>query len=288
MKSIARLTLSASILIMVLMLISGCSKQVQKSASSEDILKYKFEGNTTNKFIAKSNISQQIVFGGQEISADIETLLSYSLTKTGESEDIIDLTIRIDSLYNRVTSAQGNMINTPEEVKNAEFTMKLSENGKESGLEEAGNIEYTGVTGEKANLKNSFLYIFPDLPGTAINIGYTWVDNDTIDMSAGSQTVLMILNINNTITAREKYNGYDCYRIDYTVKGERNASGDTPQGFMSQSGDLTGKGYMYHAIKEGILIKEHNEQKIEGDLVIPTGESLPMYMDIIIDSELQK
>jgi hypothetical protein len=288
MKNIVRFKFSASILTMLLVLLSGCSKHVQKSAASEDFLKYKFEENTTNKFMAKSNMSQIIVFGGQEISADIETLLSYSVTKTGENEDIIDLTIRIDSLYNRVRSAQGNMISTPEEVKNAEFTMKLSTNGKESGLAEAGNIEYTGVTGEKANLKNSFSYIFPDLPATAVNIGYTWVDNDTIDLSAGSQTVLMILNLNNTITAREKYNGYDCYRIEYTVKGERNASGDTPQGFMSQSGDLSGKGYMYYAIKEGLIVKEHNEQKLEGDLVIPTGESLPMYMDIIIDSELQK
>lgn len=288
MKKITKFTLTGSILVLLIVLISGCAKRAQSSAQPEDILNYKFDGETSFKYLATSKINQLIVFGGQEISADIETLVSYSVKKTGESQGLIDLNIKVDSIFNKVSSVQGNMLSTPDEVKNAAFDMKLSKKGEESGLDEAARFEYTGVSGEKANLKTSFLFIFPDFPEGANGIGYTWIDNDTIDMSVGSQTVLMIINSNNTITARENYNGFDCYKIEYTNTGERNASGDTPQGFMTQSGDMTGKGYMYYAIKEGVIVKEYNEQKLEGDLVIPTGESLPMYMDIVIDSELQK
>ncbi len=288
MTKTKRFNATGVILTLILLLIAGCSKQPQTSTKSGDILNYSFGGDVAYNFNALTKVSQLIVFGGQEISADIESIISYSVTKTGENEDKIDLNIKIDSIYNIVKSPQGDMISNPEEVKNVEFNMKLSRKGEESHMDEAAAIKYAGIGGETVDLKTSFSFIFPDFPAGASGIGYAWVDNDTIDMSSAGQTVLMIINSNNTITAKENYNGYDCYKIEYTTTGERNASGDTPQGFMTQSGDMVGKGYMYYAIKEGLIVKDYNEQKLEGELTIPTGESLPMYMDIIIDSEVKK
>ena len=210
------------------------------------------------------------------------------MAKTGEDDSNLKLGIKVDSIHTAVKSMQGNMVTNPEEVMNKEFPMLLSKKGEESGLEEAAEIEYSGVGGETVNLKTTFAMIFPDLPEGPVKIGYTWADNDTIDMSVSGQTVLMIINSTNTVVAKEKYMGYDCYKIEYTNTGERNASGDTPQGFMTSSGDLTGKGYLYFAYKEGILVKDHNEQKFDGDLTLPTGDAFPMYMDIKIDVELVK
>jgi len=288
MKPINRIIRTLMLFALSAVIITACSKKPQTSASSATNLKYSFKGNTAKHYVTTSKINQLIVAGGQEVGADVENIISYSVLKTGESNEKLNLKITVDSIYGLVKSMQGSMVNNPEEVKNKEFNMILSKDGEESGLEEAAQIEYSGVGGEKVNLKTSFSFIFTDLPAGAASIGYTWTDNDTIDMSASGQTVLMILNSNNTITAREDFMGYDCYKIEYSSNGERNSSGDTPQGFMTSSGNLAGSGYFYFAIKEGFVVKDHNEQKFEGELTIPTGDSFPMYMDIIIDVDLIK
>jgi hypothetical protein len=275
-------------LALALLILPGCSKKPQASTNPSDLLNYSFEGEAVKQYTAASKVNMLIIAGGQEIPVDIENILSYSLSKISVDNDKIEVNIKIDSMHGVFKSMQGDMTTNPEELRNREFSMTISKKGDESGLEEAAQIEYTGVNGEKANLKSSFAYLFPDLPSGATGIGYTWEDNDTIDMSASGQTILMIINSKNTIAAREKYMGYDCFKITSTSTGERSQSGDSPAGYISSSGELTGTGYLYFAIKEGIVIKEHVDQKLEGDMTIPTGDTFPMYMDITMDNDLKK
>lgn len=260
--------------------IAGCSSTAKVSAPSAELARYKFNETESYKYRQESTMDQLIIYMVEEMGATVSSTIEFSI-KPGESVDgITELGITIDTLGISVKSIQGDFVTAAKELKGKQFNIKLSETGKETGLDQAANVKYM-VAGQEANLKSTFSMFFPDLPSEAIMPGYTWSQTDTVDMSAGSESATMIIISNNTVTGRETLNGYDCFVITGTFTGTRESVSNTPQGSISSSGDITGSGTIYFAPKEGLLVKDSNKVKVDGSLLIPTGEALPM----IIDSE---
>lgn len=286
MKALIRIL---SLLIIVAIMAVSCNKSVQTATKITDSkLKYNFALNQEYKYSSATIMDQLMTFGGQEIAVGAESYMDYTVTGLGKDGAKFSIKIRVDSLSQSASSMQGQMNSNPKEIIGKEFQMSVSELGKESDLEEAELIEFMAIGDQPTNMKATFLIMFADIPDAALKIGYTWTQSDTVDMSTAGQSAQMIIHSNNTVAARENFNGYDCFKITSTNTGERTSSGDTPQGFISTSGKLVGTGILYFAITEGMIVSEENIQKFDGEVSIPTGESIPMYMDIKITNELKK
>ena len=90
----------------------------------------------------------------------------------------------------------------------------------------------------------------------------------------------------NTIAGIEEMNGYRCMVIKAVITGVRDGESNTPQGYISTSGKITGESTVYFAIDEGLLVKDHTKVNIDGYISIPTGESLPLVIDTEYNTEL--
>ena len=288
MKKIQILLSRTAIIAAIILIAASCSKKLQTAGTTGDALQYKFEEGKNYHYLNNTVVDQLIVYGGQEIGALITSDMGFTLTGLGQTDEGINLKVKVDSIVGSANSMQGNMNSDSKDVRGKEFTMTLTPKGIESNLDEAEKIKYKGVGDQASNLKAAFSLIFQDLPEESIKIGYTWTKVDTVDMSVEGQSAYLILNSNNTVEAKETRNGFDCYKITSTNTGERSSSGETPQGLMSTSGSLAGTGVFYFAPKEGIIIEETSNQKFDGEISIPTGESIPMIMDIKINNKLVK
>ncbi|MDX2415527.1 MAG: hypothetical protein QNK33_10085 [Bacteroidales bacterium] len=288
MKNLKSIVKILSLSLLTVVILTACNKQIQTAATLDIKLKYNFEQGMEYKYLNTSETDMLMSFGGQDINQGVNSLLAYTITGAGKDGSNLSIKVKIDSLESSANSMAGQMSSNPEEVRGKEFLMTLSELGKESDLEEAELIEYMEIGDQPSNMKAAFTIMFSDLPDAVAKIGYTWTQSDTVELNAGGQNTQMIIHSNNIIEAKEVVDGYSCFKISSTNTGERSSAGNTPQGYITTSGKLTGTSVWYFAIEEGIVIKEDSFQKFDGEIGIPTGESIPMFMDIKMINKLVK
>lgn len=288
MKNLKSVLKIMSLLLITVVMLTACNKTMQTASTADTKLMYNFEQDKVYKYINTSETDMLMSYGGQDINQGITSLMAYSVTGAGKEGSNLSIKVKIDSLESSASSMAGQMSNNPKEIRGKEFMMTLSELGKESDLEAAELIEYMAIGDQPSNMKAAFSILFSDLPNAAAKIGYTWTQSDTVDLSVGDQQAQMIIHSNNILEAKEVVDGYSCFKISSTNTGERSSSGNTPQGYITTSGKLSGTSVWYFAIKEGIMIKEESKQEFDGEIGIPTGESIPMFMDIKITNKLVK
>ena len=265
MKKVSRLLPVIAIVITGITILS-CNRSITASSDSSPKLEYRFSGDKEYTYLSNSKVVQSIEFGGQDITAQIDNNLGFKIRYNGSDNEYLNLNVTIDSIKARALSMGTEMTSSADQLEGTKFEMKLSRTGEESGLDEAEKITYKTVGDQETSLK--------------------WSDSDTLDMIVNDQSVRMIINSKNHVVAMENLNGFNCYKIEYTTTGERSSAGNTPQGYMSSNGSLEGTGTLYFAPAEGVVVMDRTTQKFKGDLVIPTGESLPMFMDIDITTSL--
>ncbi len=277
MKKIYNLTLF-SLILTGAVLITSCGKKLTSSASGAGNLEYVFTGNKAYSYAQKSAVTQSMVFGGQEINTTVNTELGFTTVGKGISGGSLILETTVDTFGVSFSSMGTSMEEDMEDLKGKSFMMTMDPKGENKDLDEAASMKYTVGGVQTSDLKESFLMIFPRLPKENIQIGYTWQDTDTISINTDTETAEMILISNNTVESREEIAGYDCYKIAYSVSGTRDGSSQTAQGLIIMNLDLTGTGYFYFAINEGVIVSDNSDLKMDGDLIIPTGDSVPLYM----------
>lgn len=279
MKKTTALNLASLVLVLVLALaLTGCSKKLASSSSAEGNLEYGFSGHESFSYTQSSQAMQTIVYMGQEVNTSINSNMGFTAKGKGIVNGDLIIEISLDTLGISMNAMGTNMKEDVSELKGKSFMMTMSPKGADKDLDEAEKMTYTFAGIQSSNLKDSFTAVFPELPPVAkATIGYTWQDTDTITVNTETENAEIILTSNNTVEAREEVRGYDCYRISYLLSGTRDGSSQTPQGLVISNVDVSGTGYFYFAVKEGVIISDHSEIKTEGDVVIPTGESIPMY-----------
>lgn len=267
-----------SLTLICTMIISGCGRKLTSSGSSAGNLEYGFTGNESYSYKQTSTVNQSMVFGGQEINTSVNSELGFTTAGRGIANGSLILEVTVDTLGISISGMGTSMKEDIKEMKGKSFMLTMDPKGENKNLDDAGKMTYTIGGMQTADLKESFMMIFPELPKENIRTGYTWQDTDTVTINTETETAEMIINSNNTVESREEVAGYDCYKISYTFTGTRDGSSQTPQGLVIMNLDVTGTGYYYFAIKEGIIISDNTEMKMNGDLVIPTGDSVPLYM----------
>jgi hypothetical protein len=285
MKTIKRLTYMLSATLIAAILLPGCSATSKVAKDTGSSLTYKLDPGKSLTYLQSSTAVQTVTYMGQEMGATINSSIGFQVSSTGSEEGVLDLSILVDTLGVNVQSPQGNFKSSIDELIGKKFSMKLSQKGKESHTEEAAKLKYS-VAGQETNLEPSFKMMFPDVPEGSVKIGSTWTDNDTINLSSGTETSTMVMKSENTIAAIEEMNGYRCIVIKAVITGVRDGGSDTPQGYISTSGKITGESTVYFAIDEGLLVKDHTKVNIDGYISIPTGESLPLIIETEYHTEL--
>jgi hypothetical protein len=287
MKNFKNKTLPVLTVMITVVLLAGCASTGKVKAPTSELLRYKFNQGETYKYRQSSEMNQIMEYMGQEIGATVSSTFGFEINPGEKVEGVSSLGITIDTMGVTVKSMQGDFVTPSKELIGKQLTIKLSETGVESELEEAAAIKYL-IAGQESNLKSSFSMFFPDLPTEGVMVGYTWTQTDTVDLSAGTESATMIITSNNTISGRETMNGYDCYVISSTVSGVRDAVSNTGQGSISSTGNISGSGTTHFAPSEGILVKDVANSKIDGSILIPTGESLPLFIEVGYTTELVK
>ena len=275
-----------SLIIAISLGMAGCAKKLASSSSDAGNLEYGFTGNEAYSYLQSSRTIQTIVFGGQEVNTTINTDLGFTAKGKGIVNGDLILEIMVDTMGVSINAMGTNMNEEISSVKGKSFMMNMSTKGADKDLDEAEKISYSIAGLQTSNMGANFLMIFPELPEANISVGYTWVDNDTITVNTETENAELILVSNNKVEGREEVAGYDCYKISYQATGTRDGSSQTPQGMVVTNTDVKASGYYYFAIKEGIVVSDNSEMKAEGDVIIPTGESIPLYMTSTSDLKL--
>lgn len=266
--------------------ITGCSKKLTSASSGAVNLQYGFTGNESYSYTQSSQVNQSIVFGGQEVNTLLDSNLGFSVKGKGIVNGSLILEVTVDTLGVTISGMGTNMKEDIKDLKGKSFMMTMDPNGDNKDLDEAEAMTYTIAGTQSSNMKATFSMLFPELPEGNIQTGYTWQKTDTITINTETENVEMIALSNNTVESRETVSGYDCFKISYAISGTRDGSSQTPQGLILSNADVTGTGYFYFAIKEGIIISDHSDIKTDGDIVIPTGESIPMFTTMTGDLKL--
>ena len=276
-----------SLFLVIILGLSGCGKKMASSTSAVSDLKYSFSGQDAYSYLQESRIIQTVVFQGQEVSSTINSDMGFTTTPKGIAEGSLMVEVTIDTLGLSVNSMGGSMNENISDIQGKSFMMSMDAKGDNKNLDEAENLTYTVAGTSETNMKSSFMMIFPRLPEANLKVGYTWEDTDTLNVNTSTETMEMITQSKYTVEAREKVSDFDCYKIAYEVAGTRDGSSQTPQGMILTNADISGTGYYYFAMKEGIIVSDHSSIKADGSVVIPTGDSLPMYMTINADLKLR-
>ncbi|MFP4487973.1 MAG: hypothetical protein ACLFN1_01590 [Bacteroidales bacterium] len=287
MKNTRALIILSTALIISLASIS-CSKIMTAGSSDGDNLEYLFAGDETYPYMQSSKTSQTVEVNGQEISTVINSDLGFTATGKGISSGTLILEVVIDTLGVRISSMQGNITEDISSMKGKSFLMTMDRNGDNKDLDNAESLTYSIAELQTANMKSSFANFFPVLPGESIQTGYSWQYTDTVNINTDTESAEIIMSNINTVDSKEEVSGYDCYKISYSIQGSRDGSSQTPQGTIISNVDISGSGYYYFAYREGIIISDHMDMEAEGSMVMPTGESMPLYMTTVSDFKLQE
>lgn len=285
-KNAALIVLSTALIIS--MSSTSCSKMMTAGSSDEQKMEYLYTGDQTYPYSQTSKTIQTVVFNGQEISTVINSRLGFTATGKGIAGSTLILEVIIDTLGMSISSMQGNITEDISSVKGKSFLMTMDRSGDNKDLDNAESISYSIAGLQTANMKSSFANLFPVLPGENMHTGYTWQHTDTVNISTDTENAEMIMSSTSTVGSKEKVSGYDCYRVSYSIEGTRDGSSQTAQGMIVTNADIKGTGHFYFAFREGIIISDHTDMKAEGSLLMPTGESVPLYMTSVADISLQE
>ncbi|HEN20785.1 MAG TPA: hypothetical protein ENN86_02110, partial [Desulfobacteraceae bacterium] len=218
--------------------ITGCSRKLASASSDQASLEYRFTGNDSYSYIQSSKAIQTVVFGGQEASTSINSKMGFTASGKGIVNGSLMIEITVDTMGVAINSMGTNVQEDISSIKGKSFMLTMDTRGKDKNLDEAESLTYSLAGLQTSNMKASFINIFPGLPEENIHIGYSWQDTDTVNINTETENAEIIITSNNTVEAREKISGYDCYKIVYRVRGTRDGSSNTPQGFFISNADV--------------------------------------------------
>jgi len=176
------------------------------------IYKYSSSGNPV-KYFYTQNIHETLDIQGQTMDVYVSSVLGCNVKSEGNQNNIVTLSITIDTLAEVVDSPQGIMGGGIAEVEGKSFIMSIKGNGKLSDISGAKNFTYSVPGQGQNNLSVTFTDFFPVLPEGKVNPGYTWTTADTVSNETGMSSQVTILNAENKFEGFEEAEGMNCAKI---------------------------------------------------------------------------
>jgi hypothetical protein len=131
-------------------------------------------------------------------------------------------------------------------------------------------------------------FFFPVLPAGALNPGYTWTIEDSINSKSSSMTTLGAVKSENTFDDFELYNGVNCAKIISVPSGTRIMKTQNQGVDIKISGQCAGSSVVFFAPSTGYFIKQNVSLKLTGtmDMNTPDAMSFPLVMEITTAKEV--
>jgi len=258
--------------------------EVAKSQNRKVNLSYSFPAGKAVSYKSISTINQEMEVNGQVMVVNVVSTLGCSILSEGRSGSDQLIRVSIDTLA-QTTDTQG-IYNggALEDAIGKSFTMKLSQGGKESGLEAANAIIIGHPDGTTTTAGQSFSNFFPDLPVKAVGQGSEWMSSDTLISKTSNLEQMIIIDSKNKFDSYENVNGISCAKILYTVSGTMVMKTRSQGMDLKIQGPVTGSGLLFFAVDKGYFIKQEAKNTMTGTLEIMTPENVSIPVKLIIDS----
>jgi hypothetical protein len=253
-------------------------------------LVYKQAVGKTISYTSSTSITQSMDINGQTVNNYVKNDLGFKVKMIEKQGVNLKLEITIDSLGMKIETMQGSAGSKMKDVEGKSFNMVISPFGKVMDISEAEKIEYKVEGQGDANLSQTFVNIFPDLPEKAVKPGATWTKNDTITTkSAASKTKQSIQSVYK-FEGYEIIDGINCAKVTSTVTGTMETNTQNMGMDIYISGPLQGEVVLYFAVKEGYFLKQEVKSKMTGTVEISGAQSMtfPITMDSANKMEAKK
>lgn len=289
-RSTLYVRLFAVIGVLALGILTGCAakKYVMAEKPEGQILEYRMPTGEVLKYKTTQDSDQTMEMMGMSIETKAHKALEFSVAPKGWKGDNHEIEITIDTMDANITSPQGEFSADVASAIGQSFSMTLSRLGKELDVSGAGAIKYeVGPQGER-NLEGDFKAMFPDLPDTRADIGYTWATQDTIDVDEGGIQVTIISESVNTLVGFEAMMGFECASVTAEVTGTVTGEGEQQGAQVSFEGTMSGSEAWYFAYEQGVLVEISSDIFTDSTIKVtgPQDMTIPMKQKMSIDTKL--
>jgi hypothetical protein len=241
-------------------------------------------------YVSSTNAVQSMDFSGMSMQVNVTMVLGTTVTAAVAEGESLKLKVMIDSMLQSIETPQGNVGGNIADVKGKSFAMVLSTSGKETDLTEAQKITYSADGNSQVELAQTFSNFFPDLPKNPVAPGESWTSRDTLKNKFSSASNTDIIESNNKFEGFETVDGIECAKITSIVKGSRQQNAQTMGMDIVTTGDFTGTEELYFNIKDGYLVKQVSNSKMNGTIEIsgPQSMTAPLTMDMTSTTKIKK
>lgn len=250
-SSIGLLILAAAIISL-----SGCAVKKASWGSLENgmIMKYAVQADRNLKYQTTYSFEQDMEVKGQKIQITAkggQDLLMKPLESKGND---LEYLVTIEDMASKINTPRGVMMANLDKVIGQSFNYTVSPLGAELEYSGAEAITYDFGMGQLKSIASDVQAFFPDLPEHPVKPGDSWKSYDNITENTGSGKVTMAFTNINTFEKLEKYNGYDCMKINVVYTSTLEGEGSQNGADLFTTGTLKGTSTWYYAYKKGILV----------------------------------
>ncbi len=253
-------------------------------------LEYNYPQDKAVKYLSKTNMKQIMDIQGMVMENNILSTTGCSIKSAGMEADNLNLTVMIDTMAQTIESPNGYSGGTINDAIGKSFSMVISSTGKELDLSAANETKFEIPGSGESNASQSFADFFPDVPAKKIKPGHKWHSTDSVNSEAGVSKTISLTEADNTFEGVETVDGIDCAKITAVLTGTYSMETEAQGMEVKMSGEFTGTGVVYFAIKEGYFISQSSELKMEGtlELIYPQEMTMPLTMEINSSTEIVK
>lgn len=278
-----------SLLVLSILVFSCASKKpMWGDPQTGLILQYRIAQDQTLNYNVSVDQTSEIDFMGQVMETLTDVNLDFTMTGTGMDDQNNQLSrVNIDTLDIEVESMQGNMnINTAALIGKS-FSMSLSPTGQKDfiDIESVPKMNFGEMSGEQS-IKSYFIELFSELSTDPIKVGDSWMVQSEFNESTGALDLLIKLESQNTLDGLETVDGKECARILSQYTGTITGAGSQGGMNLTMEGDLESTATWYFAYKEGLFIKEIEEQVLDAKIDLGSMGVLPMTQKTTIETKL--
>ncbi len=255
------------------------------------ILQYRIAQDQKLNYNVSANQTQEIDLTslmGQVMETTTDVNLDFTMAGTGidEKQNVLSR-IEIGALDIAVNSAQGiTNINTSALIGKS-FGLSLSPIGRKEfiDIETVPKMNFGEMSGEQS-IKSYFMELFSELSADPVKIGESWTVQSEFTESSGNMDLLIKLESQNTLEGLETINGMECARIQTQYTGTISGSGTQGGMYMVVTGDLESTATWYFAYKEGLFVKEREDQSLDAEIDLGDMGTLPMVQKTTLETKL--
>ena len=256
-------------LIAIITVISGCASGTKMIGDSGSglALQYRMPENRELKYFISSKSSQNLEVGGESIKMESDDTRHFSITAKERREDGFKIGLTIDSMNVKLNTPRGELAPDMSQIAGMGFEFNCSVLGKETDWPDGEAIEYELIPGRKQSVIPGFQAFFPDLPRRPIQVGDTWITNDTVMEKSNEGELQLVLTVENKLVGFQTIDGVKCAKITAIVTGTARGTGQEDGIDLVSSARISGKDVWYFALNEGVFMRMESKGIAQGTIV---------------------